>query len=473
MKLAVPTETFPGERRVAVVPDVVGRLAPSGVEVTIQTGAGAAAQFPDEAYKEKGATVAADASGTLSGADLVAKVQPPSPEEAATWPEGLTTVSFLQPAAHVEAVRALAQRGATVFSLDLLPRISRAQSMDALSSQATVSGYRATLEAAMLLPKFFPLFMTAAGTVPPAKVLVMGAGVAGLQAIATARRLGAQVRAYDVRAAAAEEVRSLGATFVELELETQEGSGGYAREQSEDFLARQRELLGREVAASDVVITTAAIPGRKAPVLVTAAMVEQMAPGAVIIDLAADTGGNCELTQAGTDVQVGGVTIRGLSNTPASMPNHASFLYSRNIANFIGLVVKDGALAPDFDDEIVAGTCVVRAGEVVHGPTRELLGLGPLPGAPAGAAPAAPAAPAAGAAPAAPPAAPEAPAEPASAAPASAPDASEAPTTVAEPPASTVSMPGNLVVPPPPSRRPGAAPADVPPAPSDPEEGRP
>ncbi len=248
--------------------------------------------------------------------------------------------------------------------------------MDALSSQATVSGYRAGLSAAEHLAKFFPMFMTAAGTVPPAKVLVMGAGVAGLQAIATARRLGAVVRAYDVRAAAKEEVQSLGATFVELALETQEGTGGYAKEQSAEYLAKQQELLATEVANADVVITTAQIPGRKAPVLVTEAMVQGMANGSVIVDMAADSGGNCELSVPGEDVVTGnGVTVVGLTNPPASMPTHASFLYSRNIANFLGLLVTDGELAPDFDDEIVAGTCVVRAGEVVHGPTAEALGL--------------------------------------------------------------------------------------------------
>ncbi len=373
MKLVVPTETRPGERRVAIVPDVVPRLAAQQVEVAVQAGAGVGAHFPDDVYRDKGASIGADAASLLAGADVVAKVQAPTPAEARNLPEGTTVISFLQPAAQLDTVRALAERRCTAFSLDLLPRISRAQAMDALSSQATVSGYRAALAAAEMLPRFFPLFMTAAGTVPPAKVLVMGAGVAGLQAIATARRLGAQVRAYDVRAAAKEEVQSLGANFVELDLETQEGSGGYAREQSEEFLARQRELLGREVMASDVVITTAAIPGRKAPVLVTADMVHGMGDGAVIVDLAADTGGNCELTVAGEDTVVGGVTIRGLSNTPASMPTHASFLYARNVLNFVVLLVKEGALAPDFDDEIVAGTCVVRAGEVVHAPTRELL----------------------------------------------------------------------------------------------------
>ncbi|HUI04841.1 MAG TPA: NAD(P) transhydrogenase subunit alpha, partial [Acidimicrobiales bacterium] len=309
-----------------------------------------------------------------AGAALVARVNAPSPSEVDAAPDGLSYVSFLAPASQLDTVRALVAQKATAFSLDLVPRISRAQSMDALSSQATVSGYLSALAAAERLPKFFPMFMTAAGTVPPAKVLVLGAGVAGLQAIATARRLGAQVRAYDVRAAAKEEVQSLGAAFVELELETQEGAGGYAREQSEDFLARQRELIGTEVAAADVVITTAAVPGRKAPLLVTTAMVEGMAQGSVVVDMAADGGGNCELTQAGKDIDHRGVVVCGLANPPAAMPTHASFLYARNVANFLALVVTDGELTPDFDDEIVSGCCVVRAGEVVHGPTAELMG---------------------------------------------------------------------------------------------------
>jgi NAD(P) transhydrogenase subunit alpha len=372
VRLAVPTETRAGERRVAIVPEVAGRLAGAGVQVAVQAGAGAAAHFPDAAYVEKGATVV---SGTavVSGAGLVARVNAPTPEEIRHLEPGASLVCFLQPAAQLPVVEALVARRATAFSLDLLPRISRAQSMDALSSQATVSGYLAGLAAAERLPKFFPMFMTAAGTVPPAKVLVLGAGVAGLQAIATARRLGAQVRAYDVRAAAKEEVQSLGAHFVELAIESQEGSGGYAREQSEEFLARQRQLIGDEVAASDVVITTAAVPGRKAPLLVTTDMVEAMAEGSVVVDLAADGGGNVELTQAGAEIDHGGVLVYGMANPPSGMPTHASFLYSRNVFNFLSLVVVDGELRPDFDDEIVAGTCVVRAGEVVHAPTAELL----------------------------------------------------------------------------------------------------
>ncbi len=389
VKLAVIKESRPGEHRVAIVPEVAAKLAKTGVDVVVQSGAGTDARFSDEDFVQAGATVAPDAASALQGADFVAHVQPLTVDEAGMLPQGASVMSFLQPVASSDVVQALAARGATVYSLDLLPRISRAQSMDALSSQATVAGYRAGLSAAEHLAKFFPMFMTAAGTVPPAKVLVMGAGVAGLQAIATARRLGAVVRAYDVRAAAKEEVQSLGAKFVELDLETQDGAGGYAKEQSAEYLAKQQELLAAEVAASDVVITTAQIPGRKAPILVTESMVRGMAEGAVIIDMAADSGGNCELSVAGEDVRVDGVTVVGLTNPPSSMPTHASFLYARNIANFLGLVVTEGELVPDFDDEIVAGTCVVRAGSVVHGPTAEALGLSVPPPEAAPAAPAA------------------------------------------------------------------------------------
>jgi H+-translocating NAD(P) transhydrogenase subunit alpha len=376
VKLSVPSETRPGERRVATVPEVVAKLGSSGIETTIQAGAGKEARFSDEAYAKSGASIEPDPKSVFANAQVVAKVQPPTRDEAEMLAEGSTLVSFLQPAADPELVEILLERRVTAFSLDLLPRISRAQSMDALSSQATVSGYRAALDGAELLPKFFPMFMTAAGTVPPAKVLVLGAGVAGLQAIATARRLGAQVRAHDVRAAAKEEVMSLGATFVELGLEAQEGTGGYAREQSAEFLARQRELIGNEVAGSDVVITTAAVPGRRAPVLVTTQMVEGMRLGSIVIDLAADQGGNCELSQAGVDLEHHGVVVRGMTNPASSMPTHASFLYSRNIANFLGLLVKDGELDPDMSDEILATSCVTHAGEIVR---TEAPGL-PTPG---------------------------------------------------------------------------------------------
>jgi NAD(P) transhydrogenase subunit alpha len=375
VKLAVPTETRPGERRVSVVPDATKRLVGAGWEVVVQTGAGHEAAFSDDAYAAAGASLAADAAACYRGASAVARVQPLTKEEASLVDDATVVLSFLQPAASVDALGVLAAKRASVFSFDLLPRISRAQSMDALSSQATVSGYRAGLAAATHLGRFFPMLMTAAGTVPPAKVLVMGVGVAGLQSIATARRLGAVVRAYDVRAAAKEEAESLGATFVDLGV-TAEGTGGYARELSPEELDRQRDALAAEVAAADVVITTAAVPGRKAPVLVTAAMVDGMAEGSVLIDLAADSGGNCEVTEAGAEVVRGGVTVVGLANPAASMPTHASFLYARNVLNLLALMVRDGEVAPDWDDEIVTGTCVLREGTPVHGPTAELLGSG-------------------------------------------------------------------------------------------------
>ncbi len=373
MRLAVPTETTAGEQRVALVPDALAKLTKAGVTVSIQAGAGDRAGFSDDAYVKAGAEVIPGPSELLDGADMVAKVQAPSLEEAGALREGSSLVSFLAPASHLDLIRALTVRRITSYSFELVPRISRAQSMDALSSQATVAGYRAALLAANRLAKFFPMFMTAAGTVPPAKVLVMGAGVAGLQAIATSRRLGAVVSAYDVRTAARDEVRSLGASFVELPLETVEGSGGYAGEQTAEFLARQQALIATHVAASDVVITTAAIPGRRAPLLVTAAMVEGMRPGSLIVDLAAATGGNCELTKVGEEVDHSGVKILGPADIAATMPTHASALYARNVANLVVLMTKDGELAPDFDDAVVAGCCVTAGGEVRHVPTREAL----------------------------------------------------------------------------------------------------
>jgi H+-translocating NAD(P) transhydrogenase subunit alpha len=375
VKLAVPTETRPGERRVALVPEVAKKLAGTGWEVGVQSGAGAEAAFPDAAFADAGATLAADAASTVAGAGLVVKVNPPSAAEAAALPQGSAVLSFFSVAQSEEALRALADRGATVFSFDLLPRISRAQGMDALSSQATVSGYRAGLTAAEHLAKFFPMFMTAAGTVPPAKVLVMGVGVAGLQSIATARRLGAVVKAYDVRAAAKEEAESLGATFLDLGVSA-EGTGGYARELTPEELERQRAALAEEVGRSDVVITTAAVPGRKAPVLVTTAMVEGMADGAVVVDMAADQGGNCELTRAGEVVEHDGVQVVGMANPPSGMPTHASFLYARNVANVLGLMGPEGTLAPDWNDEIVAGMCVLRDGKPMAPAAVELLGGG-------------------------------------------------------------------------------------------------
>jgi proton-translocating NAD(P)+ transhydrogenase subunit alpha len=308
-----------------------------------------------------------------ASADLVAKVQPPTAEEVGLLPEGSSVLSFLAPSAYLDVVAALVKGKVTAYSFELVPRTSRAQPMDALSSQATVAGYKAVLVAANRLGKLFPLLMTAAGTVPPARCLVMGAGVAGLQAIATARRLGAVVSAYDVRSAAKEEVKSVGATFLELALETQEGAGGYAAAQSEDFLARQQEMIGSHVAASDVVITTAAIPGRRAPVLVTKDMVGAMKPGSVIVDLAAATGGNCELTDDDREVLYNGVHVVGAPELAASVPTHASSLYARNVSAFVNLLVKDGRLAPDFSDDIVDKSLVTTAGTVHHEQTRALM----------------------------------------------------------------------------------------------------
>ncbi len=374
MKVGTPKETAPDERRVALVPDTATRLAAAALEVSVESGAGSAAYITDEAYQQAGAKIVKGASALLGEADAVLKVQAPSAAEVELIKKGAVLISFLQPATQGDIVRALAKHGVTAFSLELVPRISRAQSMDALSSQASAAGYKAVLMAAGRLGKFFPMLMTAAGTIPPARVLVMGAGVAGLQAIATARRLGAVVSAYDVRPAVKEEVESLGATFIELALETQEGEGGYAREQSEEFLRKQRELIGEHVAKSDVVITTAAVPGRRAPLLVTGEMVKRMRPGSVIVDLAAETGGNVELTEAGKDVEVGGVTIIGTRNVPSTMPLHASQLYARNVANLLLHLVKDGAIVLDFEDEITKGSCVTHAGEIVNKRAKQAIG---------------------------------------------------------------------------------------------------
>jgi len=369
----VPSETLPGERRVALVPDVAARLAGAGFEVAVEAGAGNGAGFTDDAYREAGASVVSDRAALLAAADVILAVQPVPLADVACLRSGAATISFLQPATQGPIVEALAARGVTAFSLELLPRISRAQSMDALSSQASLAGYKAVLMGANRLGKFFPMLMTAAGTIPPARVLVLGAGVAGLQAIATARRLGAVVEAYDVRPAVKEEVKSLGATFLELELETQEGEGGYAREQSQDFLARQRELLAARVAAADVVITTAAVPGRRAPLLVTAPMVAGMRRGSVVVDLAADSGGNCELTQAGRVVEVDGVVVDGTSNVPSTVPLHASQLYARNVANLLQHLVSEGRLQVDLEDEITRGCCVTHGGRVVNDRARQMM----------------------------------------------------------------------------------------------------
>jgi NAD(P) transhydrogenase subunit alpha len=373
VKVAIPKETAQDERRVALVPDTAAKLIAAGLELSVEQGAGVNAFVPDEAYEAAGVKVVGGAAALLKDADVVLKVQAPSAGEVALLKPDTVLISFLQPASQGDIVSALAKRGVTSFSLELVPRISRAQSMDALSSQASAAGYKAVLMAASRLGKFFPMMMTAAGTVAPARVLVMGAGVAGLQAIATARRLGAVVSAYDVRPAVKDEVKSLGATFIELPLEAQEGQGGYAREQSEEFLRKQRELIGEHIAKSDVVITTAAIPGRRAPLLVTADMVKGMRPGSIIVDLAAETGGNVELTKAGEDVEVGGVTIIGTRNVPSTMPLHASQLYARNVANLLLHLVKDGAINLDFADEITKGACVTHGGEIVNERAKQMV----------------------------------------------------------------------------------------------------
>ena len=373
MKVATPKELVHDERRVALVPDTATKLIAAKLEVSVQVGAGAGAFIPDESYEKAGARLVTHAADLLVDADVVLKVQAPMPSEVELLPRGAVLISFLQPATQGDIVKALARRGVTAFSLELLPRISRAQSMDALSSQASAAGYKAVLMAGERLGKFFPMMMTAAGTVAPARVLVMGAGVAGLQAIATARRLGAVVSAYDVRPAVKEEVQSLGGTFIELALETQEGEGGYAREQSEEFLRKQRELIGEHVAKSDVVITTAAVPGRRAPLLVTGDMVKGMRPGSVIVDLASETGGNVELTEAGKDVDVNGVTIIGTRNVPSTMPLATSQLYARNVANLLLHLVKDGAITLDFADEITKGACVTHDGEIVNERAKQMV----------------------------------------------------------------------------------------------------
>lgn len=369
MRLFVPAETREGECRVALVPDTVPKLVALGLDVSIEAGAGVKAYASDDAYIAAGANVvpAAEVPSAFAQADVIATVRPLDPARAATLKAGAVAVSFLQPAVDTDYIAAIASSGATALSFDLVPRISRAQSMDALSSQALVTGYRSTLIGADLLPKFFPLFMTAAGTIPPAKVLVLGAGVAGLQAIATAKRLGSLVSAYDVRAASADEVRSLGGTFVELELEVLEASGGYAKEMTEDRAARQRELLTPYITAADVLITTAAVPGRAAPRLVTAEMLAGMKPGSVIVDLAAESGGNVEGSVPGEVIDVNGVSIYGAKDLASSMPVHASRLYAMNVVALLGLAVKDGELVLDPEDEVFAGCAVVFNGEIRKG----------------------------------------------------------------------------------------------------------
>ena len=366
MKVSVPKESAAGETRVAIVPEVVKKLTAGGIEVAVEPGAGASAHIPDAALADAGAKLEAGAG--FSG-DVVAKVQPPSAEEIGKLRNGSVLIGFLQPLTNGEVAKGLADAGVTAFAMEAIPRTTRAQSMDALSSQATVSGYRAALIAAQELGRFFPMLTTAAGTIRPAKVLVLGAGVAGLQAIATARRLGAVVSAFDVRSAVKEQIESLGARFVELDigLEDAEDAGGYARALTDEEQQRQREALADVIAQQDVVISTAAVPGRKAPLLIIESAVERMPAGSVIVDLAAETGGNCELTEPATTVVRHDVKIVGTENLPATMPDHASQLYAKNVQALLGLMAdEEGALKLDFEDDIIAGACITRDGQIVH-----------------------------------------------------------------------------------------------------------
>jgi len=365
LNVAVPKESAPGEYRVAVTPDIAGRLVKSGLQVSVESGAGAAAGFLDEAYRNEGATIAPDAASLYGGGDFVLKVQRPNASEIAGLRKGCALIAFLQPLVYPADAAALAKQGVTSFSMDAIPRISRAQSMDALSSQSTVAGYKSVLLAANALPKFFPMLMTAAGMIRPARVLVLGAGVAGLQAIATAHRLGAVVTGFDLRAATKEQVESLGASFISPPI-IGEGAGGYARELTADEQAANREALGKAVADSDVVITTALVPGRKAPLLITDAMVKAMRPGSVVVDLAAEAGGNCECTKPGETIDAHDVHILGPFNVPSSMPQHASQLYAKNVNALFTHLVKDGALNLDMADEITKGVCITRDGAIVN-----------------------------------------------------------------------------------------------------------
>ncbi|HVM23895.1 MAG TPA: Re/Si-specific NAD(P)(+) transhydrogenase subunit alpha [Candidatus Limnocylindrales bacterium] len=380
MKIAVPRETAEGETRVALTPQIAGQLAGDGVEVLVQSGAGEASSNLDEAYREAGATIVPDAAALYGQADLVLRVGRPSDEEVEMLREGTVLIGTLGTLAKPDLAQKLAQRGVTAISMDAIPRITRAQSMDTLSSQATVGGYKAVLIAAERLPKFFPLLTTAAGTIRPARGIIMGAGVAGLMAIGTARRLGAVVEATDVRPVVKEQVESLGGTFIEVEMTEEEKAqaetaGGYATEMSEDYKRRQAELIAERVKEADFIITTALIPGRPAPRLVTEEMVKSMKPGSVIVDMAAEMGGNCELTEPGKEVVKHGVRIIGITNLPATMPGSATQMYAKNIQTLIKHLLKDGALHLDFGDEITRGATIAHGGKVVHEATARALGI--------------------------------------------------------------------------------------------------
>lgn len=378
MKIAIAKEieSEVGERRVALIPDIVARLVKQNLEIWVESGAGEGSFFSNQAYETAGAKIISDTAKLWGEADVLLKVGIPKESEINQMRPGSVLISFLNPLGTPETVQQLADRQITAFSMELIPRTSRAQSMDALSSQAGVAGYKAVLIAAAALPKFFPMLTTAAGTIRPAKVLVMGAGVAGLQAIATARRLGAVVEAFDIRPAVKEEVQSLGAKFVEVKLDEETvAAGGYAKEISEASKQRTQEVLTEHVKNSDVVITTAQVPGKKAPLLVTEEMVAQMNPGSVIVDLAADQGGNCAGTEAGKDVVRHGVTIIGPINLPSSMPVHASQMYAKNISTFLQYMIKDGELNLNFEDDIIGGTCVTHAGEIRNQRVKEALAV--------------------------------------------------------------------------------------------------
>jgi H+-translocating NAD(P) transhydrogenase subunit alpha len=365
MKLGIPKEIEVGEHRVALVPDVVARLVKQGIEVWVEAGAGEGSFFSNSAYEKVGATIISDTTTLWSDADVIVKIGALQESEVNQLRDGSVFIGFLNPLGNPEIIKKLADRKVTAFSMELIPRTSRAQSMDALSSQANVAGYKAVLIAAAALPKYFPMLTTAAGTIRPAKVLVMGAGVAGLQAIATARRLGAVVEGFDIRPDTKEQVQSLGAKFVDVELKEETvAQGGYAKELSEASKEYTRKILTDHVANSDVVITTAQVPGKKAPLLVTKEMVAQMKPGSVIVDLAAEQGGNCECTEAGKDINRDGVTIIGPINLPSSVPLHASETYAKNIASLLQLMVKDKALNLNFEDDIILGACVAHSGEI-------------------------------------------------------------------------------------------------------------
>ena len=373
LRVSIPKETVPGERRVAVTPEIAQRLVKQGLSVVVEAGAGVAAYYPDRQYTDVGATLAPDHGSALGGGGVVLKVQPPTPAEASAIAEGSALVALLNPTRSLDAIRVLRDRKVSAFALELIPRITRAQSMDVLSSQATVAGYRAALLAAESVPRFLPMLTTAAGTIRPAKVLILGAGVAGLMAIATAKRLGAAVEAYDVRRAAGEQVRSLGAKFLELQIDA-EGAGGYARELTAEEKGKEAAMVAQAVAEADAVVTTANVPGRKAPRLVTREMAARMKPGSAIVDLAAESGGNCELTRPGETVVEGGVTVLGPTNLPSELPFHASQMFAKNLQSFLGiLVTPEGTLVPTFDDEILAASLLVHAGEVRHAPTKALL----------------------------------------------------------------------------------------------------